>query len=69
MDTSTQQPPSRLVQVFSAIERWGQKLPDPLTLFAGMALLWLCFQPFSLEQALRWFSEQAMLSAFRYRVS
>ena len=39
MDTSTQQPPSRLVQVFSAIERWGQKLPDPLTLFAGMALL------------------------------
>ena len=30
---------SRLVRVFSAIERWGQALPDPLTLFAGMAAL------------------------------
>ena len=31
--------PSRLVRVFSAIERWGQALPDPLTLFALMAAL------------------------------
>ena len=28
---------SRLVRVFSAVERWGQRLPDPLTLFLIMA--------------------------------
>ncbi len=28
---------SRLVRIFSAVERYGQKLPDPLTLFAIMA--------------------------------
>ena len=31
--------PSRLVRVFSAVERWGQRLPDPLTLFAVMAAI------------------------------
>ena len=31
--------PSKLVAVFSAVERWGQRLPDPLTLFAVMAAL------------------------------
>ena len=40
--------PSRLVKVFSAIERWGQRLPDPLTLFAIMAaLVALCSALFS----------------------
>ena len=29
--------PSKLVRFFGAVERWGQKLPDPLTLFAIMA--------------------------------
>jgi len=28
-----------LVRALTAVERWGQKLPDPLTLFFGMALL------------------------------
>ena len=28
---------SRLVRIFSAVERHGQRLPDPLTLFAIMA--------------------------------
>ena len=37
-DASTTQS-SRLVRLFSAVERWGQKLPDPLTLFAIMAAL------------------------------
>ena len=31
--------PSTLVRAFSAVERWGQRLPDPLTLFAIMAAL------------------------------
>jgi len=39
MEQPSEQSQSKLVRVFSAIERWGQKLPDPLTLFAGMALL------------------------------
>ena len=29
--------PSKLVQLFSAVERMGQRLPDPLTLFFIMA--------------------------------
>ena len=28
---------TRLVRAFSAVERWGQRLPDPLTLFLVMA--------------------------------
>ena len=28
-----------LVRLFSAVEKWGQRLPDPLTLFAIMAAL------------------------------
>ena len=39
MDASEQTKPSTLVRLFSAVERWGQKLPDPLTLFAIMAAL------------------------------
>ena len=39
---------SRLVRVFSALERWGQRLPDPLTLFVIMAgLVLLCSAIFS----------------------
>ena len=37
--TADTQAPSRLVRVFSAVERWGQRLPDPLTLFAVMAAI------------------------------
>ncbi|MEE2751871.1 MAG: AbgT family transporter [Myxococcota bacterium] len=39
MEQAQQASQTRLVRAFSAVERWGQKLPDPLTLFAGMALL------------------------------
>ena len=39
MDSAEPMTQTRLVRIFSAVERWGQKLPDPLTLFAGMALL------------------------------
>ena len=39
MEQSPQTNSSALVRIFSAIERWGQRLPDPLTLFAIMALL------------------------------
>ena len=31
--SETSQPPSKLVQFFGAVERMGQRLPDPLTLF------------------------------------
>ena len=37
MENSSDTNPSRLVRFFSAVERWGQRLPDPLTLFAVMA--------------------------------
>lgn len=37
MANAAESNPSRLVALFSAIERWGQRLPDPLTLFAIMA--------------------------------
>ena len=39
MENSSEAAPSRLVRFFSAVERWGQRLPDPLTLFAIMATL------------------------------
>ena len=39
MEPAEQASQTRLVRAFSAVERWGQKLPDPLTLFAAMALL------------------------------
>ena len=39
MSSSPESKPSAIVRVFSAVERWGQRLPDPLTLFAIMALL------------------------------
>ena len=39
MENSPETSPSRLVRFFSAVERWGQRLPDPLTLFAIMAAL------------------------------
>ena len=39
MAESAENTPSKLVRVFSAVERWGQRLPDPLTLFAVMAAL------------------------------
>ena len=39
MADSVEPKPSTLVRFFSAVERWGQKLPDPLTLFAVMAAL------------------------------
>ena len=39
MSNPSQANSSKLVQFFGAVERWGQKLPDPLTLFAIMAAL------------------------------
>ena len=39
MANSSEIKQSKLVRVFSAVERWGQKLPDPLTLFAMMAAI------------------------------
>ncbi len=39
MSNSSNAQSSALVRAFSAVEKWGQKLPDPLTLFAVMAAL------------------------------
>ncbi len=37
MSDAANEQPSVLVRAFGAVERWGQRLPDPLTLFAIMA--------------------------------
>ena len=58
MDSAEPMTQTRLVRIFSAVERWGQKLPDPLTLFAGMALLVVLFPPYSKEPMPKSFNAQ-----------